>query len=64
MTTTERSGDVVELEAHADWRAGDVVDPGDWTLHLTDVHHRELDAALAHARSVTDEVLDISVDDF
>ena len=65
--STETHGDIVELETHANWRAsdiGDTGDTGDWTLHLSDSHHRELDAALAHARTVTDEVLDVTVDDF
>jgi hypothetical protein len=58
--------DVVDARdsRHANWRAGDIGDPDDWTLHLTDAHHAELDAALAHARSVTDEVLDVTADDF
>ena len=63
-TTTATTGDVVELEAHANWRAGDIGDVEEWTLRLTDAHRNELDAALAHARSVTDEVLDVTVDDF
>ncbi|HSM67368.1 MAG TPA: hypothetical protein VK860_13755 [Ilumatobacteraceae bacterium] len=69
MSTIESSplptaDDVVELETHANWRAADVGDPDDWTLRLSDADHAELDAALAHARSVTDEVLDVTVDDF
>jgi len=55
---------VMELETHANWRAGDVGDADEWTLRLTDAHHAELDAALTHARSVTDEVLDITVEEF
>ncbi len=58
MTTIEL------LERHAEWRAADVADPAEWTLVLTDAHHAELDAALAHARSVTDEVLDVTANDF
>ena len=65
MTTTAMTtGDVVELETHANWRAGDIGDVEEWTLRLTGAHHDELDAALAHARSVTDEVLDVTADDF
>jgi hypothetical protein len=63
-TGVSSTGDVVELETHANWRAGDIGDVEHWTLRLTDAHHAELDAALAHARSVTDEVLDVTVDDF
>lgn len=62
LTTDLR--DVIELETHANWRASDVGNPDAWTLRLTDAHHRELDAALAHARSVTDEVLDVTAADF
>lgn len=66
MSTIElpNADDVVELETHANWRADDVGDADAWTLRLTDDHHRELDAALAHARSTTAEVLDVTVDDF
>jgi hypothetical protein len=69
MSTIESSplptaDDVVELETHANWRAADVGDSDDWTLPLSDADHAELDAALAHARSVIDDVLDVTVDDF
>ena len=73
MTTTDTppdtagvptANDVVELETHANWRATDVGDADDWTLRLTPAHHAELDHALATARSVTDEVLDVTADDF
>jgi alpha-ketoglutarate-dependent taurine dioxygenase len=63
-TTTATEQSPVELETHADWRASDIGNADDWTLHLTDVHHAELDAALAQARSVTDEVLDVTAGDF
>ena len=58
------SEQVVPLETHAEWRAADVADPIDWTLRLTDGHLDELDAALAHSHAVSDEVLDITADDF
>ncbi len=68
MTATEASIETsdapVELETHANWRASDIGNPDEWTLRLTDGHHGELDAALARARSVTDDVLDVTVDDF
>ena len=65
-TSTEAAtpNDVVELEPHANWRASDIGNTDDWTLHLTAAHHAELDAALRHARSVTDEVLDVTALDF
>lgn len=40
MTTTETHDDAVELEAHANWRAGDVGNTDDWTLHLTSAPDR------------------------
>ncbi len=52
------------LETHAEWRAADVSDPATWTLRLTDDDHRELDAALAVARSRRTDVLDVTADDF
>lgn len=67
MTETDHATtveNVVELEPDANWRSGDVGDADTWTLRLTDGHHDELDAALAHARSVTDDVLDVTVEDF
>ncbi len=52
------------LETHADWAAVDVADPEAWTLHLTAEHHAELDAALAHARATSTDLLDVTADDF
>ena len=49
--------DMIELETHANWRADDIGDVEEWTLRLTAAHHAELDTALAHARSVTDDIL-------
>ncbi len=63
MTTIE-SSTVEPLEPDAEWRAADVADASAWTLHLSDDHLDELDAALAHARSVTDDVLDVTAADF
>ncbi len=57
--------DAIEpLEPHAEWTTADVADPDGWTLHLDTTHLAELDAALAHARTVTDDVLDVTADDF
>lgn len=69
MSTLESSplptaDDMIELETHANWRAADVGDVEQWTLRLSDDHHAELAAALANARSITDEVLDVTADDF
>ena len=70
MTTTDMpdvadTGDhVVELETHANWTASHIGNPDDWTLQLTDAHHAELDDALAHARSTTDDVLDVTATTF
>ena len=63
MTVTDQSR-VEVLETHAEWRAADVADPARWTLRLDDAELAELDSALAHARSVSDDLLDIGVDDF
>jgi hypothetical protein len=63
-TRTPAESAVVELEPHANWRADDIGDSDDWTLRLTEAHHAELDAALARARSVTDDVLDVTAHDF
>ena len=52
------------MESHAEWRAVDVSDPAAWTLRLEAADLEELDAALAHARSVTHDLLDVTVDDF
>jgi hypothetical protein len=58
------ASELTPLETHAEWRAADVADAAAWTISLDDSHHAELDRALAHARSVTDEVLDVNADDF
>ncbi len=52
------------METHAEWRAADVADVAAWTLQLDDTDRAELDAALAHARSTTDDLLDVTADDF
>ena len=52
------------LETNIDWTSKDVADPSVWTVRLTDADHRELDAALAQARSVSDNLLDIRRDNF
>ena len=54
MTTTTP----VPLEGRCEWRAGEVGER--YVFHLTDDHVAELDAALAHAESRVDDVLDIT----
>jgi Taurine catabolism dioxygenase TauD, TfdA family len=57
MTTTP-----TPLEERCEWRTDEVGD--DYIVHLTDTHVAELDAALVHAESRVDDVLDISRDMF
>lgn len=52
------------LETHVDWDAQAVADPATWTVTLSDDHVAELEAAVAHARSRHDEILDATVEDF
>jgi hypothetical protein len=48
-----------KLDTHVAWNAEEVADPARWTVTLTEEDHRELDHALAHAKSVSDDLLDI-----
>jgi hypothetical protein len=57
MTTTP-----TPLEERCEWRTDEVGD--DYIVHLTDAHVAELDAALVHAESRVDDVLDIGRDQF
>jgi hypothetical protein len=52
------------LETHIDWTSSDVADPRMWTVELDESDHRELDAALAIAKSVSDSLLDIGKEHF
>ena len=52
------------LETACEWRAEDVADPALWTQHLSAAEIAELEAAIAHARDVSAEMLDIGKDDF
>ncbi len=52
------------LETHVNWRASDVCDPRRWTLALTESDHRELDRALQHAKTVSNDLLHIDKDAF
>ncbi len=55
MTTTD---ELVPLESGCEWRRADLADG--YVFQLTDAHVEELDAALAHAESLVDDVLDIT----
>jgi hypothetical protein len=50
------------LETPCEWRRADLGDS--YMFHLTDAHLAELDDALVHTESITDEVLDITRDMF
>lgn len=52
------------LESACEWRAEDVLDPDAWTEVLTETEVAEIDAAVAHARSTSDNLLDIGKADF
>lgn len=52
------------LETHANWRHADVLDEAAWTLFLTEADKSELDAALRIAQAKSDNLLDISREDF
>ena len=66
MTTTDPDADdpedLVPLEEGCGWTSDDLGER--YVFALTDEHLGELDAALVHAESVTDDVLDITRDDF
>jgi hypothetical protein len=53
-----------ELEPAAEWRAGDIADPGAWTLRLSEADHAELDAALAVAKHKSADPLELTRGDF
>jgi alpha-ketoglutarate-dependent taurine dioxygenase len=53
-----------ELEPAAEWRAADVADPATWTVELTAADQAELHHALVHAKSVSDDPLRLTRDDF
>jgi hypothetical protein len=52
------------LEPHLAWRHEDVADPESWTYHLSARDLEELDRALAHAKAVSPDLLDIEQGDF
>ncbi|MET0160980.1 MAG: TauD/TfdA family dioxygenase, partial [Acidimicrobiales bacterium] len=61
MTTVDPT-DLVPLETACEWRAADIGD--DYVVTLTEAQVAELDAALVHAETATDDVLDITRADF
>jgi hypothetical protein len=69
MTTTESTpstpvdpSTLVPLEERCEWTSDRIGD--DYVFRLSDEHLAEIDAALAHAERRTDEVLDVTRDDF
>jgi hypothetical protein len=52
------------LESRCEWTADDVSDDTLWTETLTKSETEELDSALRHALSISNDVLDIERDDF
>lgn len=52
------------LEPACEWRAADVVDPAAWMETFSPAEISELEAAMAHARAVSADFLDLGVDDF
>jgi TfdA family taurine catabolism dioxygenase TauD len=52
------------LEEKCEWTAGDVADEDVWTERLTDAELTELDASLRHALKHSDDVLELTKDDF
>jgi alpha-ketoglutarate-dependent taurine dioxygenase len=62
MTATTPATAPVPLEEQCEWRTDEVGET--YIFHLTDDHVAELDAALVHAESRIDDVLDITRDDF
>jgi hypothetical protein len=59
MTTAPQA-----LEPHCEWTASDVADESAWTELLGDQELSEIDRALRHALAVSDDILQIGVDDF
>jgi hypothetical protein len=52
------------LEPKCEWTAADVADKSVWTEHFDDRELAELDAALRHALTKSDDVLELDRDDF
>jgi hypothetical protein len=58
------SSELKILEPHVNWRSADVADAARWTVKLTPSDHRELDAALKSARSISNDLLEIDLEAF
>ncbi len=52
------------LETACEWRAAAVADPASWTMVLAGSEIAEIDAAMAHARAKSSDLLDIAKADF
>lgn len=52
------------IETHAEWRHDDVADSSRWIERLSAREIEELDAALRHAQAKSNDLLDITKDDF
>ena len=52
------------LETACEWRAEDVADPEAWTERLSAAEVAEIDAAIAHAKAASPDLLDIGKADF
>ena len=52
------------LEPKCEWTAAAVADENVWTEHFDDRELAELDAALRHALTKSDDVLELGRDDF
>lgn len=61
---TPKPEEIVPLEAHAAWKQADVKDTSTWTEHLNAEEIAEIDAAIRHARSVSDDFLYIGREAF
>lgn len=64
MTEALALDEVTPLEPNAEWRASDVADPEVWTHRLTEAEIAELEAALAVARTHSEDLLDIDKEHF
>lgn len=53
-----------QLEPGCEWASGDVADEDAWTETFDEAERAELDVALRHALEISDDVLEIGVDDF
>jgi alpha-ketoglutarate-dependent taurine dioxygenase len=61
-TAIMEPSDVAPLEEQCAWRSAELGDG--YVFQLSDAHVEEIDAALAHAEARTDDVLDITREDF